>query len=153
VKERREMSMPGVKVMEADTLLLPSVAVIVTGVLLRTNPFEASTKVVLVAPAGTVTVNTHTGLQTPFPGNVTKELSDVNPTMEPPEGAGPLKVTVPIDEPPFEIVVGFIVSDVTVEEACAEEPMATIGSKRSPSQSNASVVFSLITKSDRQVVT
>jgi hypothetical protein len=40
-----------------------------------------------------------------------KELFETSPTTELPEGATPLKVTVPVDVPPFAMVVGFNVSD------------------------------------------
>jgi hypothetical protein len=69
------------------------VAVTVTSVLLRTNPlFAAAWKVAVVAPAGTVTVL----------GITRKEgLSSESPTLLPPEGAGALNVTVPVDAAPF----------------------------------------------------
>lgn len=99
-----EIGTPGVSVREACTVLFPRVAVITTVVLLRTNPLVVTGKVALVAPAGTVTL----------PGTIIKELLLLNPTAAPPGGAAPLKVTVPVDVPPFEIVVGFSVSDDSV---------------------------------------
>ena len=68
-------------------------AVTVTGVLLRTNPlFAEAWKVAVVAPAGTVTVL----------GITRKEgLLSERPTLLPPEGAGALKVKVPVEAAPF----------------------------------------------------
>ena len=81
-------AMPGVMVMLPCTVLFPSVAVIVTAVLLRTNPlFVLTVKVALVAPAGTLTVD----------GTMAKVLLLLKPTVLPPAGAGALKVTVPVD--------------------------------------------------------
>lgn len=96
--------MPGVMVREACAVLFPRLAVIVTAVLLRTNPLVVTAKVVLVDPAGTVTLD----------GTTAKLLLLLNPTVVPPDGAAPLKVTVPLDVPPFAMVVGFNVSDETL---------------------------------------
>lgn len=85
-------------------MLFPRVAVITTAVLLRTNPLVRIAKVALVAPAGTATLL----------GTIMKELLETSPTTEPPEGAAPLKVTVPVDIPPFAMVVGLNVSNETV---------------------------------------
>ena len=85
-------------------MLFPSVAVITTAVLLRTNPLVVIGKFALVAPAGTVTLL----------GTIMKELLETSPTAEPPEGATPLKVTLPVDLPPFAMLVGFNVSAETV---------------------------------------
>jgi hypothetical protein len=98
--------MPGVTVTVPCAVLPPSVAVVVTMVLLRTKPLCAVPwKVALVAPAGTVTLA----------GTAKKEgLSSLKPTTEPPDGAGPLKVTVPVVEWPFGMLVGLNVTDETV---------------------------------------
>jgi hypothetical protein len=87
-------------------LLFPRLAVTVTTVLLRTNRFFAGAwKVAVVAPARTVTLL----------GTLrTERLSSVSPTTEPPDGAGPLKVTVPVVVPPFGMLEGLNVSDETV---------------------------------------
>ena len=84
---------PAVTVTEPWVVLFPSVAVTVTGVLLLTNPLVAPAwKVAVVAPAGTVTV----------PGITRNEgLLSESPTLLPPEGAGALKVTVPVVAAPF----------------------------------------------------
>jgi hypothetical protein len=83
-----ETAIPGVMVMLACTVLFPRVAVMVTAVLLRTNPLLVLTvKVALVAPAGTVTLD----------GTLANVLLLLNPTVLPPEGAAALKVTVPVD--------------------------------------------------------
>ena len=97
---------PGVTVTVPCAVLLPSVAVTVTSVLLRTNKFFAvAWKVALVAPAGTATL----------PGTWRAEgLSSESPTTEPPDPAGALKVTVPVDAPPFGMLEGLNVSDETV---------------------------------------
>jgi hypothetical protein len=149
LKLSEETGTPGVTAIEADTVLLPRVAVIKTpsSMLLVWNPFVAIEKVALVAPAGTVTLNTHTGVHTPFAGNVTRVLLETNPTTEPPAGAAPLKVTVPVDVPPFAMVVGFNVSDemVRVEVADAEEPAPTMGTSRTASQTTAAIVLGFTT--------
>lgn len=99
-------AMPVVTVTVPCAVLFPSVAVTVTTVLLRTNPFFAVPwKVALVAPAGTVTL----------PGTAKKEgLSSLKPTTEPPDGAGPLRVTVPVFVPPFGMLEGLKETDETV---------------------------------------
>jgi hypothetical protein len=99
--------MPGVTVTDPCAVLLTTVAVKVTTVLLRTNRLLAvAWKVAVVAPAGTVILLGTWGN--------TDALSDVSPTTVPPEGAGPLSVTVPVEVPPLEMVVGLNVSDETV---------------------------------------
>jgi hypothetical protein len=99
-------AMPVVIVTVPCAVLLPSVAVVVTTVLLRTKPLCAVPwKVALVAPAGTVTLL----------GTAKKEgLSSLKPTTEPPDGAGPLKVTVPVLVPPFGMLEGLKETDETV---------------------------------------
>lgn len=98
--------MPGVTVTLPCAVLFPSVAVVVTTVLLRTNRFCAVPwKLAVVAPAATVTLLGM--LRTPG-------LSSLSPTTEPPDGAAALKVTVPVVVPPFEIVEGLNVTEVTV---------------------------------------
>lgn len=76
-------------------------------------------------------------------GNVTRVLLETNPTTEPPAGAAPLKVTVPVDVSPFVMVVGFNVSDAMagVEESAVDEPALTIGTKRTASQTRATIVL------------
>jgi hypothetical protein len=97
---------PGVTVTVPCAVLFPSVAVVVTTVLLRTNKFCAVPgKVALVEPAGTVTL---------LGTFRTPGLSSLSPTTEPPDGAGPLKVTVPVVVPPFEKLVGLKETDTTV---------------------------------------
>ena len=99
-------AMPVVTVTVPCAVLFPRVAVVVTTVLLRTKPFCAVPwKVALVAPAGTVTLA----------GTAKKEgLSSLKPTTEPPEGAAALKVTVPVDVPPFGMLEGLKVTDETL---------------------------------------
>lgn len=97
---------PGVTVTLPCAVLFPSVAVVVTTVLLSTNKFCAVPgKVAVVVPAETVTLLGI--LRTPG-------LSSLNPTTEPPDGAAALKVTVPVVVPPFEKVEGLNVTEVTV---------------------------------------
>jgi hypothetical protein len=85
VSEEMAAADPGVMVIEAWTVLLPRDAVITTAVLLRTPGLVLTVNVALVAPAATVTLD----------GTIAKELSLLNPTTAPPDGAAPLKVTVP----------------------------------------------------------
>jgi hypothetical protein len=101
----------------------------------------AISKVALVAPAGTVTLKTQTGVHTPFSGNVTRVLLEVNNTTEPPDGADSFKITVPVEVWPFVMLVGFNMSDATagVEEA-AEEPTTTPETSRTARQANPTIV-------------
>jgi len=66
-----------------------SVAVITAEVVPTTGVVETA-KLADVLPAGIVT----------FEGAVTPEVSEESPTTKPPEPAGPLKATVPVDEVP-----------------------------------------------------
>ena len=111
---------PVVSVREACTVLLPRVAVIVTTVSLKTNPLVVISKFALVSPAGTVTL----------PGTIMKELLETICTTEPPDGASPLKVTVPVDVPPSGMLVGFNVSDDRVGPHPA--PVLGVSSKTVP---------------------
>lgn len=99
-------AMPVVTVTVPCAVLFPRVAVVVTTVLLRTNPLCAVPwKVALVAPAGTVTLL----------GTAKKEgLSSLKPTTEPPDGAAALSVTVPVLVPPFGMLEGLKETDETV---------------------------------------
>jgi hypothetical protein len=98
-------AMPVVTVTVPCAVLFPSVAVVVTTVLLRTNKFFAvAVNVAVVAPAGTVTVL----------GTLRAEgLSSDKPTTEPPEGAAALRVTVPVVVPPFGMLEGLNVTEET----------------------------------------
>jgi hypothetical protein len=98
---------PVVTVTEPCAVVLPKVAVKVTDVLLRTNRlFAVVWKLALVAPAGTVTLLGRFGK--------TDALLEDSPTTEPPDGAGPLNVTVPTVVPPFGMLKGLKVSDETL---------------------------------------
>jgi hypothetical protein len=99
-----------------------------------------------VAPAGTITLKTQSGVHTPLSGNVTSVLLEVNITTEPPDGADSFKVTVPVDVSPFVMVVGFNVSDAMagVETEAAKEPALTTGTMKSPSQTSAATVLGFI---------
>lgn len=98
--------MPGVTVTVPCAVLFPSVAVVVTTVLLRTNKFCAVPwKVAVVAPAATVTL---LGILS------TPGWSSPKPTTEPPDGAGALNVTVPVVEWPFGMLAGLKETDETV---------------------------------------
>jgi hypothetical protein len=86
-------------------------------------------KVAFVAPAGTVTLE----------GTLAAPLSLARATCAPPAGAGPLRVTVPVEDcAPPTTVVGFSVSEesvaagvpvgVPVEEDCSKIKIAGLGS-------------------------
>ena len=99
-------AMPVVTVTVPCAVLFPSVAVVVTRLLLRTNKFCAVPwKVAVVAPAATVTLLGI--LRIPV-------WSSLKPTTEPPDGAGPLRVTVPVVVPPLGMLDGLNVTDETV---------------------------------------
>jgi hypothetical protein len=82
--------------------------------------------VALVAPAGTVTLE----------DTLAAPLSLARATCAPPEGAGPLSVTVPVEDcAPPTTVVGFSVSEERVavgvpagEEGCSKIRIAGLGS-------------------------
>src|SRR5437899_9249098 len=67
--------------------------------------------VALVAPAATVTLE----------GTLAAPLLLESVTCAPPEGAGPLKVTVPVEEFPPVTLVGFSETEERVTEAGAAE--------------------------------
>jgi len=92
----------------ALTLLLPSVAVIVTGFLPPPNlPVRVViTKVAEVAPSGTVT----TGGTVPFPVSLLLSVTET-----PPAGAAPFNVTVPVEGAGAVTVVGSTVKFANVE--------------------------------------
>ena len=77
----------------------PKEPVIVTVVEVFT-PTVVTVNVALVAPAPTVTLT----------GVVAAALLSESVTTAPPDGAGPVKVTVPCDELPPTTLVGFIVN-------------------------------------------
>ena len=68
-------------------------------------------KVAVVAPAGTATLE----------GTLAAPLLLASTTCAPPAGAGPLNVTVPVEEFPPVTVVGFSDSDERETDAGAEE--------------------------------
>src|SRR6267143_1682241 len=68
-------------------------------------------KVALVAPAGTATLE----------GTLAAPLLLESATVAPPAGAGPLSVTVPVEEFPPVTLLGFSVSDERETDAAAEE--------------------------------
>jgi len=68
-------------------------------------------KVALVAPAGTATLE----------GTLAAPLLLESVTCAPPAGAGPLSVTMPVEEFPPETLVGFSVSEERETDAGAEE--------------------------------
>jgi hypothetical protein len=113
---------PGVTVRLPCAVLFPRLAVMVTVWLLLVNPLPAvASKLAVVAPAGTVTVvGTWTN-----PG-----LLEDRVTMEPPEGAAALKVTVPVDVAPSGMLVGLKVTDETLGPQ--PDPVLGVSSKRVP---------------------
>ena len=69
-----------------------------------------------VCPAATVTV----------PGTLADELLDASPTTKPPVGAGPLRVTVPVEEDPPTTEAGFTVTDATEGDVTTSEALAVV---------------------------
>ena len=84
----------------AVLIVPPRLAVIVTEVVDETE-VVATVKVVLVAPAGTVA----------FKGTVATALFLDRDTTKPPDGAAPVKLTVPCEEFPPTSVVGFKITE------------------------------------------
>lgn len=80
----------------------PAVAVIVNAVVAATGT-DVATNVADVAPAATVTVA----------GTTTAAFDDVNVTTNPPAGAGPPIVTVPVTDAPPTTEIGVTASPVT----------------------------------------
>lgn len=85
-------------------LLTPNVAVTVTEVEVAT-PLVVIVKVAVRFPPVTVTLD----------GVVADVLLSDKVTTVPPEGAGPLNVTVPVDELPPTTLVGLIVTELNVD--------------------------------------
>ena len=71
----------------------------------------------LLAPAGTVTLDGPLAMA---------ELLLESATTAPPEPAGPLKVTVPVDVPPLVTLVGLSVCDDTVSAGPAESTVSVV---------------------------
>ena len=98
-------------------LLAPNVAVTVTEVEVAT-PLVVIVKVAVRFPPVTVTLD----------GVVADVLLSDKVTTVPPEGAGPLNVTVPVDELPPTTLVGLIVTELSVaglivNPACTLAPL------------------------------
>jgi len=111
-----EETVGGVTVSEADMLTPPYDAEMVTGVDAATA-LVLIVKVAVLLPAGTVALE----------GTLTAPLLLESITCAPPAGAGPLSVTVPVDDCTPVTLVGFNVSEetvggVTVSEADALTP-------------------------------
>ena len=70
-----------------------------------------TTNVAVVAPAGTATLE----------GTLAAPLLLASTTCAPPAGAGPLSVTVPVEEFPPVTLVGFSESEERETDAAAEE--------------------------------
>ena len=106
---------------------LPAMVAVKVTVVTDATGVVAAVNVAVVAPAATVTVE----------GTVVQALSEVSVTVDPPDGAGPFRVTVPVDDVPPVTVVGESVTDdgtgaVTVRLAVADEPdVAVIVAERS----------------------
>lgn len=87
----------------AVTWVVPVVAVMVSEVLVPT-PVVVTVKVAVVAPAATVTVV----------GGFADGPLEAKPTVRPPVGAGPLIVTVPVEEAPPRTEVGLTDTAVAI---------------------------------------
>lgn len=81
----------------------PAVAVIVNAVVTATDT-DVATNVAVVAPAATVTVG----------GTTMAAFDDANVTTNPPAGAGPPIVTVPVTDAPPTTAIGVTASAVTL---------------------------------------
>jgi hypothetical protein len=86
--------------------------VIVAGVAAATT-LVVTVNVALVAPAATVTLA----------GVADDALSSDSVTKVPPVGAGPFKVTVPIEELPPNTLTGFITTEESARGTIASEPV------------------------------
>ena len=93
----------GVMIREACIELLPRVAVI-TAVVVVVTDVVVTVNEAVVAPAVTATLT----------GTLAEELLLAKLTTTPPDGAAPLKVTVPRDALPPRTLLGFNVSEETV---------------------------------------
>src|SRR6185312_12902188 len=98
----------------AEALIVPLVALIVDVVLASTG-LVLTTNVPVVWPASTVTVPVTVAAPV---------LDDVTVAVKPPEGAGPVKVTVPVEEVPPVTVVGFSVRVLTLAGTSVILPVA-----------------------------
>ena len=98
-----ETTVGGVTVNVAVAVVVPTVPVIVEGVLEATG-VVVTVNAPVVLPAATVTVA----------GTVADEELEDRPTEKPPVGAGPLSVTVPVEETPPMTDVGATLTALTV---------------------------------------
>jgi len=98
-----EATVAGLIVSVADWGEVPVVAVITADVTVETAVVDTA-KLAVVDPAATVTVV----------GTVAAELPLDRVTIVPPAAAGPLNVTVPVEEAPPDTDVGFNVTEATV---------------------------------------
>jgi len=96
--------------------LFPFTVAVIVAVTAALTAAVVTVKVADVCPAATVTV----------PGTVADELLDASATTRPPVGAGPLSVTVPVEETPPATVVGLSVTEVVTGAETVRDAFALV---------------------------
>ena len=96
--------------------LFPFTVAVIVAVTAALTAAVVTVNVADVCPAATVTV----------PGTIADELLDASATNKPPVGAGPLSVTVPVDDVPPATVVGFNTTDVVTGAVTVSDAFALV---------------------------
>ena len=96
--------------------LFPLTVAVIVAVTATLTAAVVTVNVADVCPAATVTV----------PGTIADELLDASAINKPPVGAGPLSVTVPVDDVPPATVVGFNTTDATSGDVTVSDALAVV---------------------------